>query len=87
MTQILSASLGTPYTVPRSDRLVPVNVSWNLPYDYKEFEIVVIDLYYEPVDDAISLLAPQINEGVEALWMECEHGYVNPRLVERVEGS
>ncbi len=73
------ASLGTPYFVPASSKFFPVFREPNLPYDYKEHEIVVIDLHYKPKDGTTNLQKIEVADGVNYWWVSHERGLVNPR--------
>ena len=76
---VTSTSLGTPYLVSQSSGLFPVDRSFSLPHDYKEFEVVVIDLHYE-LEDKREIF-DEVEVGVDDWWTDHKSGYVNPRLL------
>jgi len=77
---VSQASLGRPYKVTPEDRLHPVDREITLPQDYKEQEIVVIDLHYDLTQER-SEPTPKQTRGVEDWWVSHKDGHVNPQLL------
>jgi hypothetical protein len=79
------ASLGLPYLVPVSASLFPVYHRPSLSYDYKEQEIVIIDLHYQPKEGGTTDLKEiEVADEVNIWWVRHEKGLVNPRLFSAV---
>lgn len=74
-------SLGTPYRVPVNKAQFPVFSKPVLPFDYKEHEIVVIDLHYKAKAEPARLEEVKVAEEVNTWWVSHEHGLVNPRIL------
>jgi hypothetical protein len=76
---VVEASLGKPYEVTRSNSLQPLGKHANLPHNYKEQEVVIVDLHYE--FQILDNPSPELAEGVDGWWVSNKQGYVNPRLL------
>jgi hypothetical protein len=71
-----SGSFGTPYRIEKSDRYVPVIVSYLLP-NYTEQEIVIVDLQSrEPVAEPIG--EKHLPDGEMDWWVKCNRDLVDP---------
>lgn len=77
---ISEASLGKAYKVIQSKGFQPIDRRADLPHDYKEQEIIVIDLGYE-LHPTESVSIPKLEEGVDGWWVSNKQGYVNPRFI------
>ncbi len=77
----VAGSLGTPYTIKPQQGFVPVNRACSLPFDFKEFEIIVIDLHYN-LDRTASRQSANVEvDSVKYMTVSAEDGYVNPRII------
>lgn len=75
---VVDGSFGIPYRVPISDDVVPVIPNYQLPNNYPEQHIVVVDLLVEsPLDQPIGKKAT--SEGVLDVWAPCSWGIIDPR--------
>ena len=74
---VKSGTFGTPYSVPRSDKLYPVTTrSRNLP-NHQEQEIVIVSTACPaPSNGAIG---EKPSEGVDQLWQAATDGNIDPR--------
>ncbi|WP_434687658.1 hypothetical protein [Pseudanabaena minima] len=73
------ASLGNPYMVTKVNRFFPLENNLQVPQDYKEQDIVVIDMCYEPKHNNYQVIAEEIGGGIDKWWINHSQGYVNPR--------
>lgn len=77
---VSAGSLGIPYTVNKANQVGFIAVPGQLPFDYKEREIIVIDQKFEfnnVIERTRNLHAAP--ENLERWWVHHEHGYVNQR--------
>lgn len=78
---VSSGSLGNPYLVPQNSSVFVVDREFSLPYDYKEHEIVIIDLDYEPENRRDNFQGGKREPGIDEWWVSHGSGKVNPRLL------
>lgn len=83
---VSSASLGCPYKVKEENNFFPLHPKYSfpkLPQDYKEQEIVVIDMCYEAVKTSAEYEyeMDEIANEVDKFWVNHSQGYINPRLL------
>lgn len=72
------ASFGSPYQVNRNPNRFAATLDANLPFDYKENEIVVLDMQY----DLTSLTEKPAKGNQNDTWLVShESGLVNPRIL------
>jgi hypothetical protein len=75
---ISTGSLGIPYKVPKSDKYLPVITNGDIPGDFAEQEIVIInllpnDLLDGPKGEKIT------SDGENDWWASCRSGRIDPR--------
>jgi hypothetical protein len=75
---VSEATLGEPYRVEQEAEYYPIERTADFPHDYKEHDIVVLDIGFEVrrarTDERLSL-----PDGVDDWWVNHKSGYVNPR--------
>ena len=71
-------SFGAPYRVPKSDKFVPVIVNGDIPPDFGEQEIVVVDICPRTVLDKCEG-EKHTPPGENDWWAGCNKGKVDPR--------
>lgn len=76
---VSQGSLGKPYKVQRSAKYDLFERNHHLPRDYKEQEIVILDMQYIVREKEIEL--EEYDAGLETWWVSLKDGYVNPRLL------
>lgn len=73
-----TGSFGKPYKVELSDNLAPVITNGDMPFDYHEHDIVVVDLRVKSSYDS-SPREKSISDGELDWWVKCSTGQINPR--------
>ncbi len=73
------ASLGCPYKVKQENSFYPLSNWYDLPQDYKEQDIVVIDMCYNPNYTVAKDVIEKVEVGVDKWWVNHSRGHVNPR--------
>lgn len=73
---VRDGSFGLPYKVPMGSNFQPLISTPRLP-NFAEQEIVVVDLQYEAVDQAVGERARP--NGEHDLWSKCDSGFIDPR--------
>lgn len=78
---VSSANLGDAYMVTKENKFFPLNDVYGLkvPQDYKEQDIVVIDMCYETPYNYYPDNVEEIGGGVDKWWVNHSQGYINPR--------
>lgn len=74
---VADASLGKPYKVDKEAKYHRVVQNANFPRDYKEHDIVVLDMSFEVQDEKDT--RPDLAQDVDGWWASHHRGYVNPR--------
>ncbi|MEH2074395.1 MAG: hypothetical protein V7K57_08375 [Nostoc sp.] len=72
-------SLGEPYKVKQKNDFFPLCHTSSLPHDYKEQEIIVIDMCYDLRYASIKEDIKEPQDGIDEWWVDHRQGYVNPR--------
>lgn len=72
-------SFGDPYKVKQKNDLFPLCSSFSLPDDYKEQEIIVIDMCYDFNYASTKDNIKEPEEGIDELWVDHRRDFVNPR--------
>lgn len=78
---ISEGTLGTPNKVSKNNSLFPIDREYNLPYDYKEHEIVVTDLNLNDLSQKEIKVNESAKQGVKCWWANHSQGLVNPRIL------
>jgi hypothetical protein len=76
-----SGSFGTPYTVKPNNNYIPVIPNDNLPEDYTEKEVIIIDLTV-PEKRTVYPSGIGIAGNENYWWMQCKQDTIDPRLVQ-----
>ncbi len=80
----VAGSFGTPYKVEPDGKFLPVITNGNLPKNYAEKEVTIIDL--TPPEETIPYPAGVGVRGNEDRWlMQCKQDTIDPRLVQMKE--
>jgi hypothetical protein len=81
-----SGSFGTPYTVKPNNNYIPVIPNDNLPEDYTEKEVIIIDLTV-PEKRTVYPSGIGIAGNENRFWLQCKQDIIDPRPVEMMEVS
>lgn len=76
---VSEGSLGTPYLVDKNNGLFPVLLNHKLVYDYKEQDIIIIDLHCKNPIEKGKLDLTKFEDGGSKWWIDHQYGQVNPR--------
>ncbi|PZU91957.1 MAG: hypothetical protein DCE90_19120 [Pseudanabaena sp.] len=76
---VFPASLGYPYIVKQENRFFPLVSKHEVPQNYKEQDIVVIDMCCQHNHDSPEEVVEEVENGVDKWFVNHSQGYVNPK--------
>ncbi len=75
---VSKGSFGTPYKVQKGDGYQPVITNGNMPADFAEQEIIIVNLFREKILDKPNG-EKAVSQGENDWWASCRFGQIDPR--------